>query len=195
MGTWQFVTNTPAIRGALLRTPDALVRGITAVRKARPGTRVALVGASLGVPPTVAAMRAANVDALVLIDGGADLGRLLHAEAGRALGEHTFTARFAQACSPMVAWMLAPLEPSRRFPNERQVPTLIVDAEDEERLPRACVKALHARFPHATVATHPGAHMRPENPEQMGAILRAVWEWLAAAGRRAPSLADRTSLP
>jgi hypothetical protein len=195
MGTWQFIANTPAIRGALLRTPDALVRGITAVRQARPGTRVALVGASLGVPPTVAAMRQANVDALVLIDGAADLGRLLYAEAGRSLGERTFTARFAQACSPVVAWVLAPLEPSRRHPSERAIPTLIIDAEDEERLPRACVTALHQRFPHATLATHPGAHMRPENPEQMEAILRAVWDWLAAAGRQAPSLADRTPLP
>lgn len=184
MGTWQFVASTPAIRGALLRTPDALVRGITAVRQARPGTRVALVGASLGVPPTVAALRNANVDALVLIDGAADLARLLRAEAGRALRDRRVAAAFAQACAPMAGWLMAPLEPSRRWPDERTVPTLIIDAEDEERLPRACVAALHARFPHATLATHPGAHLRPENPEQMEVILRRVWQWLSAGGRQ-----------
>ena len=179
MGSWEFVANAPAIRGALLRTPDALVRGITAIQQARPGTRVALVGASLGVPPTVAAMRHAKVDALVLIDGAADLARLIHAEAGRALSDRKVAATFAQACAPMAGWLLAPLEPSRRWSDERTVPTLIIDAEDEERMPRACVTALHARFPHATLATHPGAHMRPENPEQMEVILRRVWQWLS----------------
>lgn len=178
MKTWQFVANMPAIRGALLRTPAALAHGIDAVRRVRPGTRVALVGASLGVPPTVAALRQANVDALVLIDGAADLGRLLSAEAGRSLGDRRVAARFAQAFAPLVAWTVAPLEPSRRGPNERAIPTLIVDAEREERLPRACVAALHARFPHATLAKHPGAHMRPEDPVQMRSILGTVWAWL-----------------
>ena len=195
MGSWEFVANAPAIRDALLRTPDALVRGISAVRQAQPGTRVALVGASLGVPPTVAAMREAKVDAVVLIDGAADLARLLHAEAGRALSDRKVAAAFAQACAPLAGWLLAALEPSRKWPNERAVPTLIIDAEDEERLPRACVAALHARFPHATLATHPGAHMRPENPEQMEVILRRVWQWLSAGAYPAPSLADGTSLP
>ena len=188
MSQWEFVSNAPAIRAALLRTPPALASGVEAVRQARPGTRVALVGASLGVPPAVAALPLAGADALVLVDGAADLERLLRSEAARALREGSITAKFAQASTPLVARMLEPLEPSRRDAAERDIPTLIVDAEREDRIPSACVAALHARFPHATLARHPGGHLRPEDHRQVNAIVTTVWRWLrdGGAGRSSP---------
>jgi len=178
MSQWEFVSNAPAIRAALLRTPRALASGVSAVRQARPGTRVALVGASLGVPPTVAALPLADADALVLVDGAADLERLLRSEVARALREGSISAKVAQASVPLAARMLAPLEPSRRDPAERDIPTLIVDAEREDRIPRACVTALHARFPHAKLAKHPGSHLRPEDRRQLSSIVTTAWRWL-----------------
>jgi len=186
MSQMEFVANAPAIRSALLQTPAALARGVEAVRRIRPGTRVALVGASLGVPPTIAALPLAGVDALVLVDGAADLQRLLRSEAARSLGEGPLVAGFAQLSAPLAAWMLSPLEPSRRSRNERAIPTLIVDAQHEDRLPRACVAALHARFPHATLATHPGGHLRPENRRQVSSIVATVWRWLSDRSPPAP---------
>jgi len=140
--------------------------------------RVALLGASLGVPPTVAALPIANADALVLVDGAADLRRLLHSETSRVLGGGPVGLGLAAVSAPFAAWLLSPLEPARRTPGERDIPTMLVDAEDEERLPRECVARLHARFPRATRATHPGKHIRPEDREQLEALMQAVWRWL-----------------
>src|SRR5437016_1979282 len=69
MSQAEFVANAPAIRAALLHPPEALARGVAAVRRASPGSRVAMVGASLGVPPAVAAIPLVRVEALVLVDG------------------------------------------------------------------------------------------------------------------------------
>ena len=178
MNQVEFAANAPAMRAALLRTPPALARGIEAVRRISPGSRVALIGASLGVPPTVAALPLARVDALVLVDGAADLERLLRSEAVRELGEGWVAAGLAGISAPVAAWMLSPLEPSRHAAAAREAPTLLVDAERETRIPRACVTALHAAFPHASRATHPGGHLRPEDPRQMRSILATVWRWL-----------------
>jgi hypothetical protein len=179
MSQAEFVANAPAIRAALLRTPEALARGVAAVRRVSPGTRVALVGASLGVPPAVAALRLVKADALVLVDGAADLGRLFRSEAARALGGGAATRGFVAAFAPLAAWLLSPLEPSHRSSADHDVPTLLVDAGHDERLPRACVVKLHARFPHATRATHPGGHLRPENKRQVSSIVTIVWRWLS----------------
>src|SRR5207344_1836374 len=65
MSPHEFLLRVPAIRVALLETPGAIARGVEAARRACPGARVALIGASLGVPPTVAALPLANADALV----------------------------------------------------------------------------------------------------------------------------------
>jgi hypothetical protein len=185
MSRLQFVMSLGALRAALLRTPAALARGVRAVRQVEPGARVAMLGASLGVPPTVAALRHARPDGLVLVGGAADLGRLMRAEARRALGGGPLAAGLAGVSAPVGAWLLAPLEPSRAAGPARGIPTLLVDAEDEERLPRACITRLHATFPHAARATHPGRHLRPEDRRQMDSILSTVWGWLdgVAAGR------------
>jgi len=183
MSQAEFVANAPAIRAALLHTPEALARGVAAVRRASPGTRVAMVGASLGVPPAVAAIPLVRVEALVLVDGAADLERLLQSEARRAIGEGVVAGGLAGVSASLAAWMVAPLEPSRHAGAARNIPTLLVDAEREERLPRACVARLHAIFPHATLARHPGGHLRPENREQINSTLATTWRWLDGIAR------------
>ncbi len=178
MGRLRFVASTPALHASLLRTPRALARGVEAVRRELPGARIAMVGASLGVPPTVAALPLVRADALVLVGGAADLGRLLRSETARALGGGPLAAGAAWLAAPLGAWLLAPLEPSRVESTARALPTLLVDAEREDRLPRECIERLHAVFPHAERAVHPGAHLRPEDERQMRVILDTAWGWM-----------------
>lgn len=178
MSQLDFVASVPALRAALLRTPGALARAIAAVRRASPGTRVALLGASLGVPPTVAALSLARPDALVLVDGAADLEELLRSETARALGGGEPGATLAPPAAALAARLLSSLEPARYGGAGQGIATLLVDAERDERYPRACIERLHATFPHAALATHPGRHMRPEDLRQVISIVRTTWRWL-----------------
>lgn len=173
-----FLTRLPALREALLHTPGVVARGVAAVRKAHPGARVVLLGASLGVPPMAAAVPLSRPDALVLVDGAADLGPLVRRETERALGHGIVAALVAPPAGALAARLLSSLEPSRFGTAARDLPVLLLDAESETRYPPECVQRLHATFPHATRAIHRGAHMRPEDRRQLGAIIDTTWAWL-----------------
>lgn len=180
MSHGEFLTRLPAIRAAMLATPAAMARGVAAVRDVAPGRRVALLGASLGAPPTIAALSLARPDALVIVDGVADLGRLLSSETARTLGGGPAARLVAPAAGALGARLVASLEPSRHAAEARGIPVLLLDARGEERLPPECVAALHAAFPAASRATHAGRHMRPEEHEEIQAIVEAAWSWLSA---------------
>jgi len=60
-----------------------------------------------------------------------------------------------------------------------------VDAEEEERYPPECVRRLRATFPHATLARHPGRHIRPEDRRQVAAVIETAANWLGALPDRA----------
>jgi hypothetical protein len=188
MNPGEFLASVPDLREAMLRTPAAIALGVEAARRTRPGARVGLVGASLGVPPTVATLALAPVDALVLIDGAADLGRLMRAETANALGGGPFARAVAAPAGALGARLLAPLEPARHgiAAVPPHPPVLIVDAEQERRFPPECVQRLHAAFPGATVVTHPGAHIRPQDRFTLIAIVGKVRPWLEALAKPAP---------
>jgi hypothetical protein len=175
-----FLARVPAIRRTMLDAPATLACGVAALRRAMPGSRIALLGASLGAPPAIAAVREARPDALVLVDAAADLPALLAVETRRLLGGGA-PARLAAAPAGAIAGALvAALEPERHAGAARALPILVLDAAEEERYPRPCVGRLHAAFPHATLARHEGAHIRPEDREQIRAIVRVASVWLAA---------------
>src|SRR5262245_31640193 len=148
MGRLEFLGRVPAIRAAMLLTPAATARGVEAVRRAFPGSRVAFLGASLGVPPTVAALALTAPDALVLVDGMADLERVLRSEIVRILGGGVWGTVLAPPGAALGARLLSPLEPARHACPT--TPVLLVDAMHEERFPPECVARLHATFPHAS---------------------------------------------
>jgi hypothetical protein len=177
MSRLTFLASVPALRAALLSTPGALARGVEAVRRAAPGARVALLGASLGAPPTVAALPLARPDALVLVDGAADLERLLRSETARTLGGGAGAALLARPAAALGARLVSSLEPARHRA-AAALPVLLVDAVRDERYPRECIARLHATFPHATLATHPGGHIRPEDRPQIAAIVETARRWL-----------------
>ncbi len=178
MSRLEFVRDLPAIRAALLGTPAAMARGVEAVRRESPGSHVALIGVSLGVAPTVGAASLARVDALALVDGAADLRRLLVSEIRRALGGGVSATLLAPPGAALGARLIDPLEPARHAASLHGVPTLLMDAERDERYPRECVARLHAGFPDAVRTTHTGAHLRPEDRRQVAQIVGAVWGWL-----------------
>lgn len=188
----EFLARVPALRAALLRTPAAIARGADAARQASPGSRVALVGASLGVSPTVAALPLAHPDALVIVDGAADLELLLRSEIARELDRAPWAGAVATPAAALGARLLSPLEPARYRSAAGATPVLIVDAEEEERYPAPCVARLHATFPHATRTRHPGRHMRPEDREQIHAIIEVAWSWLDRL--EAPGIAQNQSV-
>ena len=180
MGRREFVMHLPAIRAAMLATPAAMARGVAAVHHVAPGDRVALLGASVGAPPTIATLALTRPDALVIVDGAADLGRLLASETARTLGGGAAARLVAPAAGALAARLVSSLEPARHAGEAQGIPTLLLDAQGEERLPRPCITALHAAFPAAARGTHPGRHMRPEEHAEILAIVDAAWRWLSA---------------
>ena len=173
-----FVARMPAIRHALLHAPAALAHGAEAMRRERSPTRIALLGASLGSPIAVAALRLSQADALVLVDGMADLEALFDSELRRMLPHPWLAAVLAPPAAALAARLVDALEPLRHAVAAERMPVLLVDAEAEDRYPPRSVRALHAMLPSAERSTHPGAHLRPEDPEQVRAIIQKVDGWL-----------------
>ncbi|MFI5370599.1 MAG: hypothetical protein ACHQ52_03500, partial [Candidatus Eisenbacteria bacterium] len=128
MGRWEFIARSPAIREAMLRAPAAMARGVAAARHEAPGARVALLGASLGAPPTIAALALTRPDALVIVDGAADLRALLRSETSRALGGGKVAALLAPAAGALAARLVSSLEPERHGAEAHGIPTLVLDA-------------------------------------------------------------------
>lgn len=184
MGKLEFLARIPELRDVLHRTPGAIARGVEAVRRARPGTQVSLLGVSLGVPPTVAALGLTSPDALVIVDGAADLGRLMRSEIARALGGGLAGAILAPPGAALGARLVWSLEPARH-PNA-ETPVLLVDAAREERYPPECVARLHATFPHASVMAHPGGHVEPGNRPAIAPIVDLVRRWLGGIPAESP---------
>ena len=180
MGWLEFIARVPIMRRALLRTPGTIALGVEAVRRECPACRVALLGASLGAPPTAVALSLERADAIVLVDGGADLDRLLRAEVSHATRGGIVGAIVGAAAGVLGARLLSSLEPARHLASARELPALLVDAEREERVPQACVERLRETFPQADRATHVGGHVRAENAQQIASLVEIVWGWLAA---------------
>ncbi len=176
MNGTRLVTLLPAIRGALLRTPACLARGLDAV-----GTvpevdtaRVALLGASLGVPPSIAALRLTHgARALVLVDGFAGLEPALRF----GLARETRPRWIATPLAAIGARLLDPLEPAHHAA-ALDLPALVVNAERDERIPRECMLRLHALLPHAAVRWRADTHVLPQRRTLIAGLAREAAAWL-----------------
>lgn len=175
----QFLVRLPAIRRAILGTPAVLALGIEAAARQPEvdSTRIALLGASLGVPPAVAALRLASPRprACVLLHGGADLRVMLQ----QAIVRQTGSGRLAPVGASLGARLLHPLEPALHAGAAGDLPVLLWSAHGDEKFPEASVRALHMALPHAEVRWETGVHMRPA-PEVLAPYAREVEAWLAS---------------
>src|SRR5439155_21564128 len=137
----------------------------------------ALVGASLGVPPALAALRLTRAPrALVLIDGAAGLQDQLRAELRAALRPRALAAPLAALAYRLVR----PLEPALQAEAAAGLPVLMINAADDERMPRAGVERLRASIPNAVCMSRPGKHIRPGASVEIAAVASRVASWLEA---------------
>ncbi|MBI5709150.1 MAG: hypothetical protein HZC42_02445 [Candidatus Eisenbacteria bacterium] len=173
-----------AIRHAALRSPAVLALGVAAAARQPEADpeRVALVGASLGVPPAVAALRLTPVPrALVLIDGGAGLSAMFRHLLERA----RWPALFAAPLGALAARLVRPLEPALHAEATRRVRVLVINGDRDEMLPPGAIRRLHASCPGAEVRWRHDTHLRPRRLDVIAATAREAGEWLkrGAAGR------------
>jgi fermentation-respiration switch protein FrsA (DUF1100 family) len=194
----EFAMRLPAIQRAVMRSPSVLALGAEAVAQTRgvDASRIVLVGASLGAPPALAALRLTTLpDAVVLVDAGADI-ELLVSDALQREGWHRGPAELSAAGAIQWLW---PLEPALNAPAATGLPVLLMNSTGDERVPRASAAKLHASLPHATVRWRNGPHLRPSQPGVIARLVADVNTWLrgqparprAAAGALAPGPAAR----
>ena len=190
----EFTLQLPAIQNAVQRTPAVLALGIEAAAQSRgvDPSRIVVVGASLGVPPALAALRLTSVPAaVVLVDGGADLEMMIRAGLER---EHWVSAAAALSAAGAMQW-LWPLEPMLNAPVAARLPVLLMNSTSDERVPRASVVKLQASLPHATIRWRSGPHLRPSQKDVFSRLTREVDAWLRALDTAAPAERPRAALP
>lgn len=175
----------PRIRQALLDTPPAVMLAIDYLR-ARPDvdtTRMELVGASFGAP--FAAMTAAldtRVSRLWLVHGAGEPYTLL---------EHNLKSSISwKVPRAMVAALANVLAAGPRFAPERWVPlvaprpVIMINATEDERLPRSAIETLHdsARAPKEIIWL-PGMHIRSNRKAIIEGLVKIVLERSAMPAR------------
>jgi pimeloyl-ACP methyl ester carboxylesterase len=179
---WQVVARLPAIREAVLRSPGVLALGAEAVAGAPDvdASRIVLLGASLGVPPALAALRLTRApDALVLIDGAADLRALLAAGLARERCPPWLVAPAAALAFRLVR----PLEPALNAEAAANLPVLVMNSDADPLLPRATIARLHDALPRADIRVRRGGHLSPRRLDVIAALATEVDEWLRSRVR------------
>lgn len=166
----------PAIRRALYATPPAVTLALDHLLS-RPDvdpSRVELVGASFGAPfATIAAARDARIRRLWLAHGGGKPSAMIDTGLVRDIP-------WAPVRRP-VAGLIALLASGPRLAPERWIarvaprPVIMLNARDDERIPRRSVEALWsaARAPKEQVWLD-GRHMRGDRPDVLRALIDSV---------------------
>jgi hypothetical protein len=172
------VRAAPSIRRALLDTPPAIQLALDWLL-AQPwadSSRVEGVGASLGVPfMTVAAAIDPRITRLWSVHGAGDAYRLLAHNTRRHVRLkplRSLTVRAAHRASAAEY-----LTPERWVARVSPRPFVMINATDDERLPREAVLALYdsARAPKELVWL-PGKHVQRNRPEIVRALVATVLE-------------------
>ena len=178
----EFAMRLPAIERAIMRSPATLALGVEAVSRARgvDASRIVIVGASLGAPPALAALRFTSApDAVVLVDGGADLELMIRAGLER---EGWMSGPAAVSAAGAYQWIW-PLEPTLNASRAARLPVLLMNSANDDRVPRESVTRLHACLPHATVRWRNNPHLRPNQLDVIARLSREVEAWLRAVDR------------
>lgn len=179
------VPQIPAIQDGLFDAPAALMLARKAVveRPEIDGDRIDLVGVSLGTPfVTIAGALDANFRRVWSIHGSARLGEAMEFDLRRKIGFGP--ARHAVAS---LAFLLAgghALDPEDFV--ERIAPRefVMINAENDEKLPRAGVEALYeaAREP-KELTWRPGEHIRPKKEDVVRDLVSTVVERIESDAR------------
>ena len=178
LSTFDAVRRLRAIREAVLRSPGVFALGVEAAA-AQPEVsreRIVVLGASLGAPIIVAALRLTDVPAaLVLVDGFADLGHVLE----HALRREVRPPALASPLAAYAARLLHPVEPAHHMSHAASLPALVLNARDDERIPIVAIDRLWAALPHAERRWRDGTHVRAHRSELIATLSDDVSAWLA----------------
>ena len=177
----EVLTALPGIRRALLDTPPALGLAVDFLLSdpAVDPARVELAGISLGAPLVCAAGAVdARVSRVWAIHGGGALGRLLDHNLAREVESPWLRKPLAVFGS----WLLSPLEPETFVPRISPRPVVLVNARQDERIPRSSVEALYraARDPKELIWLE-GGHVGPRKEETVSRLVELVLSRMAEA--------------
>lgn len=172
------IAEVPAIRRAFYDTPPAVMLALDYLLS-RPDVdpaRVELVGASFGAPfATIAAALDPRITRLWIVHGGGEPYTLIENGLQRSID-------FAPA-RKAVAALATLLASGPRFTPERWVarvaprPVVMINARDDERIPRRAVSALWARVrePREQIWLD-GQHVQGNRPEVLRALVNTIME-------------------
>jgi predicted alpha/beta hydrolase family esterase len=174
----RFLSLLPSIRRSVLRSPAALALGVEAVSR-QPEVdpaRIALVGASLGVPSTVAALDlTSSPTACALLYGGADIETWMH----HALARRGSSRRLAAVVASVAARFVRALEPAAHADAAAPLRMLIVNARSDQFVPLAAAEALHRTFPQAAIRWKDGHHLDGRRGTLIDGVAAEVEAWLS----------------
>ena len=177
----EFLLRIGEIRNAALRSPVVLAQGVEAAvcQPEVDSSRVVLLGVSLGVPTAVAALQLTRApDALILLDGGADLRVMI--EAGlRREGVHRALVPIA---SRIAARLIRPLEPSLHRGVDAGMRVLMINGRNDEFVPLPSAELLHRTFPAGEVRWRDDVHVRPSRLDRIAALALEALLWLNSPG-------------
>jgi pimeloyl-ACP methyl ester carboxylesterase len=182
----QFVTHAFGFRRLVLSAPLALARTVAAAARAPEvdTSRIALLGVSLGVPPSVSALRfAPEADAVVLLHGGAAINELM----ARSLEREHVPPSIARVAGNIGASFIAPIEPLRHADALRDVPALLINSTTDDIVPEAAARKLHALFPHRESRWGEGPHIRKFRTALIDSLSREMLVWLETGPHRVAS--------
>lgn len=166
----------PKIRRALLDTPSAVMLALDHLR-ARPDVdtaHVELVGASFGAP--FAAMTAAldaRVSRLWLVHGAGEPYTLLEHNLKRSVPWGVPRAAVAALANVLAAGPR--FAPERWVPQVSPRPVILINATDDERLPRSAILTLHdSTRPPREIIWLPGLHVQSNRKDVIEGLVRTV---------------------
>jgi fermentation-respiration switch protein FrsA (DUF1100 family) len=178
-----WVRHFGSMRRAILDTPSAvlLAAQYLYVRDDVDPERVTVIGVSLGVPFSVAAAATdKRIAGAALLHGGGDIASMAYfafADRGPA-----WLMRFLALG---LAWVVAPLEPTQYAVDVAPRPELMVNAADDEFIPRSSVLDLYAslRQPKRIVWLE-SSHIATSDDEIVNGLMQITLEWMSERGLR-----------
>jgi fermentation-respiration switch protein FrsA (DUF1100 family) len=171
------------MRRAILDTPSAVLLAAQYLYSRRDvdPERVSVIGVSLGVPFSVAAAATdKRIAGVALLHGGGDIGTMAYyAFADRG------PAWIMRTLAWGLSWVAAPLEPTRYAGDVAPRPVLMVNAAEDEFIPRSSVLALYdqLRQPKRIVWLE-SAHVATSDEEVVDGLMTITLEWMAERGLR-----------
>jgi hypothetical protein len=174
----EWLWKAPAVRTAMMRTPPALLLAAQYLyaREDVDPERVMILGVSLGVPfATAVAATDRRIAGVALLYGGGEIERLFTAAVaddlpGWAVGP----------TSRAVALLLAPLEPTRYARAIAPRPLLMINASDDQTIPRESVLALYraARRPKRLIWVQ-SPHLAIGEEQLLASLMDETLAWMA----------------